>query len=278
MIPSVNTETRQSQVDEPKLPMRKRRAPGILALLPDTLPYYPYHQDVANLGEKLIQGRRRRSLARQNERRNEDYTVHVQNEWVYEASLIFPREISSRGGVAGGEFTLFLFVDFTNRQSLLAVPIISKWFHHALNYNEHYAGNKIICIPNHPATSTDEILPYLRHTGFFHLPFHHSSRLPLLHMLNATRVPSMIVLRNDSGRIVTQYGWEAIEREVGSKGTLDDWLTTIRLRTEEYKKFDQNCDGDEGIESDVFESRVVDAWRNGKTGLPLWWHFLSWIV
>ncbi|KAL7464883.1 hypothetical protein ACHAXS_005213 [Conticribra weissflogii] len=274
---SVNTVAWPPQADE-QLPKRERRAPGILALLPETLPYYPYHQDIANSGEKFIYRRRWRSVARQNERTNEEGTGHGQSECGFEASLnIFPRENSPKKGGGGGDFTLFFFVDFTNRQSLLAIPMMSKWFHHALNYNEHCVGNRIICIPNHPATSAEQILPFLRHSGFFHLPFYHSSRLPLLHMLNATRVPSLIVLRNDCGRIVTQYGWEAVEREAGSGGLLNEWIERILLRSEEYKKNDQVFERDEGIEFEVFESRVTDAWRNGESGLPLWWHALSWI-
>ena len=195
-----------------------------------------------------------------------------------------------------GEFTLFFFADSTNRQSLLAIPIVSKWFHYSLHkkgitihkdgddgISYGCSGNKIICVPNHPSTSsaTEESSPMLHHTGFYQLPFHHSTRLPLLHMLGATRVPSLIVVRNDTGRIVTRYGWEAVEREGGAGCLLENWLQSNHF---ENKKFDGElyndegeCDDNEGTELKFFESQIVHAWRNGESGLPLWWRTLSWI-
>lgn len=209
----------------------------------------------------------------------------------------------------GASFTLFFFVDSTNRQSLSAIPIVSFWFRHALYNNDDIDGNenRIICIPNHPsqyeinirdsssdptilaiinnsstvpsATRHSQMLlhPMLLNTGFYHLPFHHPQRLPLLHLLNATRVPSVIVVHNSTGRIVTQYGWEAVEREYW--GGLKQWADCNKKWIE-----NQNLDAHEENNDDVrclacrFESLVIKDWCMGRSGLPFHWHVLSWIL
>ena len=83
-------------------------------------------------------------------------------------------------------------------------------------------------------------------------------------------MPSVVVVGNADGRIVTRHGWEAIGRELGG---LEEWIDRDSL---ESKK----CDGgDEGGSSGRrFESDVVGEWGNGNSGLPLYWHLLSWIL
>jgi hypothetical protein len=108
-------------------------------------------------------------------------------------------------------------------------------------------------------------------SGFYHLPFHHPQRAALLQLLGATRVPSVVVVGNADGRIVTRHGWEAIGRELGG---LEEWIDRDSL---ESKK----CDGGEdegGSSGRRFESDVVGEWGNGNSGLPLYWHLLSWIL
>lgn len=239
--------------------MSSQPAPGILRLLPETLPFYPYR-------ENLDTGRHRTNL----HRRKQHYPDEEDN--AVDVDPNAPLHRSSSG------FTLFFFVDSTNRQSLIAIPLVSQWFHHTLSEST------VICTPNHPvqrqislrdATSdpiiqssiNSSITPaakqhvsMLSNTGFYHLPFLHPKRLPLLHLLGATRVPCVIVVSNDTGRIVTRYGWEAIEREVRSKD----------------KK-----DGDVGNEigsNSCFQSHIVNEWMKGNSGLPFWWHLLSWIL
>jgi len=170
-----------------------------------------------------------------------------------------------------GGFTLFFLVDSTNRQSLSALPIVSQWCHHALN---HGGNDTCVCIPNHPVTanendlchlSSDSNLPtakeqvshMMSNTGFYHLHFSHPKRIFLLKILCVTRVPCVVVVSNADGRIVTRYGWEAIERE------MDDERVRAKI--------------DDGS-APPFESRVIKEWKNGKSGLPLWWHLLGWLL
>jgi hypothetical protein len=142
-------------------------------------------------------------------------------------------------------FTLFLFVDATNIQSLNAISKASYWFHVVFSNRQH-EGNKgrvvttndsiVICITNHPSveeleediigqeedvtirhihTSSKAVpsCPLLTNSGFFHITFHHDKRQALLHLLGVTRVPTIVVVNNVDGWIVTRYGWEAIDRE-----------------------------------------------------------------
>ena len=110
----------------------------------------------------------------------------------------------------------------------------------------------------------------LHNTGFYELPFDHASRLTLLHLMNATRVPSIIVVRNNNGRIITHLGWEAIEREGMDGGSLDLWIERNAFDVKKGMELSNNGTND-------FESRVVEEWRKGRSGLPCWWHVLSFI-
>ena len=107
----------------------------------------------------------------------------------------------------------------------------------------------------------------LENTGFYHLPFLHPKRLPLLHLLGANRVPSIIVVSHETGKIITRYGWEAIEQEVSK---LDQYIESNWIENKKEK-------GEDPI-SNNFESQVVQAWVEGKSGLPRWWTLFGWIL
>jgi hypothetical protein len=81
-------------------------------------------------------------------------------------------------------------------------------------------------------------------------------------------------VNNVDGRIVTRYGWEAIDREYD---TLANWIE-CDLITGRSKKDDvhDGCERDDEVRR--FESNVVLEWNKGKSGLPLSWHLLSWII
>lgn len=271
-------------------PPQRLRLRGILAMLPDALPYYPYNcskqLNNIHLNAHKRRGRRRGRTSGDDLEASDPSQTHGNTDdavFIPNAHLCTTPEDSNDG------FTLFFFVDSTNRQSLFAIPVVSKWFHHAMNAEESTtATNRVICIPNQPAQnkcdnspdtaqSSDDpivqLVPILLYSGFHHLPFHHSARLPLLRLLSASRVPSIIVVRNDTGRIVTPYGWEAIEREGGTDGVLDQWIARIFLEKKKYDSTKQDAN-----DKDLFDSFVHSEWKNGKSGLPLWWHILSWIV
>jgi hypothetical protein len=274
---------------------RRRRPPGILTTLPETLTYYPYRDE---------DGSGRRHLHKRRQNVNSEQVIKIE-EFGCRTELIPDKPLglikSDNATINENGFTLFFFVDSNNRQSLNAIPIVSKWCNYALDCcnSEANDGNvisdsRVICIPNQPSpheinvhdSNTDSILQasinassitrsatnvlsLLQDTGFYHLPFLHKSRLPLLHLLGASRVPSVIVVSNATGRIVTRYGWEAIEREGGRGGLLERWIDSSRVA---------NKKGDENNEVASFESNIVSEWKCGRSGLPLWWHVISFIL
>ncbi|KAL7529843.1 hypothetical protein ACHAWF_003130 [Thalassiosira exigua] len=254
-------------------------APGILRLLQnETMPFYPYCEGGINERHYL------------NTKEDIDQTCPVITK-----EPLFKLQGECNFGESTG-FTLFFFVDSTNRQSLLAIPLVSQWFHYTLQdcKDEGGMGSRIICIPNHPSpreislhnSISDPILQAtinssttsiarqqtstMNGSGFYHLPFLHPRRASLVHILGVSRVPCVIVVRNSDGRIVTRYGWEAIERD-GGKMKL--WAQSELM--EQKKKCDKDNDDES---SSRFQSDVIKAWIEGKSGLPFWWHLLTWIL
>lgn len=339
---------------------RPPRPPGILALLPETLTYYPYadsndvgrsnrhkkrgggnnnkrcHQTSKTADEVVISNnniansddnsRTKEGNSSTNQRKQQNSIITIEEfgcrtEIIPDHSLHLTNNTDDGNTINKNGFTLFFFVDSNNRQSLNAIPIVSRWYHYVLSNGgrsisddddniiqeecRSSSGNRIICVPNQPSSheinihnsNTDSILQasinassatggsatkgvtisILQHTGFYHLPFLHKSRLPLLHLLAVTRVPSIIVVSNATGRVVTRYGWEAIEREGGPGGLLERWIDMSRLAR---KKDDDDNDDDETSNHAIncFESKVLSDWKCGKSGLPLWWHVLSFIL
>jgi hypothetical protein len=267
--------------------LNQRRLPGILAALPASLPFHPYSNDYSGhqRHQHMYKHQRRRRRGRAELERHEDPGAGLLDEPILSTDCassmipdmnLYPSIPNARNGET---FTLFFFVDCTNRQSLLAISVVSKWFQYALNKKDtaqNQSGNIVICIPNHPKSAQNESI--LLHSGFYELPFHHPKRLVLLHLLNASRVPSILVVENSNGKILTQFGWEAIEREGYDGGKLDNWIERQLL---ERKKCwdDSSCDGTDDnnrTSSRLFDSQVVKAWRRGRSGLPCWWHLLSW--
>lgn len=264
----------QSQAQQPT----SRRSPGILRLLPETLPFYPYHE---------TDNKPLRIYKKKTEKRDDE---SGSNHHVCDMLPSKPLHMVNTTDDSSSSFTLFFFVDSTNRQSLMAVPKVSKWFDCVSNIGQD---SRVICIPNYPSpheikvgdsssdpiiqaninssitksvTRQQQVIPMMLNTGFYLLPFIHPKRLPLIHMLGATRVPSVVVVSNDSGRIITRYGWEAIEKE--SKWIESNWIDNKKDREGE----------EHSSRSTEFESQVVKDWGNGKSGLPLWWHLLGWIM
>ena len=178
-----------------------RKLPGLLRLLPETLPFYPYSDD----DNKRPQCKPRK--------RKDNFDAECLHEETNEEYVIpdTPLHVTcNEGSTPEAGFTLFFFVDSTNRHSLLAIPKVSLWFHHALSNGN----SDVVCIPNHPSpheinvrdSTADPIIQasinssvassgakgqhvvsMLLNTGLFHLPFLHPKRLSLLHLLGATR-------------------------------------------------------------------------------------------
>jgi hypothetical protein len=293
-----------------------RKLPGLLRILPDSLPFYPYCQTGCNNlpSRKLSNPRKQKTMYDEECRGNTPM-------YADDNAISKPLYNNTSAIPTIGSFTLFFFVDYTNRQSLSALPAVSSWFQHAfhtstndgsgsvLHHDMNITENRVICIPNHPlpfeiefhepssdpviqanidtstsimtAAQSSQIMlhPMLVNTGFYHLPFHHPKRSALLRLLNATRVPSIIVVSNCSGRIVTQYGWEAVEREY--VGKLKQWTDNNTAYVGHQRPNLDSVSEDKGGCSSTchyFESQVVEDWRMEKSGLPFYWYLLSWIL
>ena len=243
--------------------------------MPTNLPFHPYRDECQGHRRKYYNMQKRR---RRNRAEIEDFidleTVDRNNDGGQNTDAIINRPIYQH---QGGEetFTLFFFIDDTNRQSLLAVSIVSKWFHHCMNcYDEMMKkcdSNRVICVQNKPPHQRSASI--LSNTGFYELPFHHSSRSNLLYLLNASRIPSIIVVRNRTGRIVTPWGWEAIEREGVDGGVLDQWIDRNTLHAK--KGLEDGVNTGYPDYAETFHSLVLEGWEKGQSGLPCWWHLLS---
>eukprot|EP00985_Skeletonema_marinoi_P011746 scaffold5581_cov156-Skeletonema_marinoi.AAC.15 len=258
-----------------------RRPPGILAVLPETLTYYPYRDDHDG-GRQYLHKRRGRK------RQNDSEQIITIEEFGCQTEVI-PDEplglmsadkiINSKNG-----FTLFFFCDSNNRQSLKSIPIISKWCYHALNCGGECnddsgipPDSRVICIPNQPSpheinvhnSTIDSISQASINASATTGSATKGHVLSILKGTGATRVPSIIVVSNATGRIVTRYGWEAIEREGGPGGLLERWIDS---------SFVTNKKEDGNDESACFESNIVSEWKLGRSGLPMWWHIVSFIL
>jgi hypothetical protein len=259
--------------------------PGILAALPKSLPFYPYYDDCSGRNRRHQQTHRRRGKKHgPGDNQDDDIEAGIQQESKNEVDSISDTPIyqTSADIRDGDTFTLFFFIDCTNRQSLLAVSVVSKWFQYSLNgrnkgdsdseYNQ--SDNRVICVPNHPTQSHNASM--LLNSGFYELPFHHSSRFTLIHLLNVSRVPSIIVVKNNTGRIISSLGWEAIEREGRDGGILDQAIERNALGS---KKNCNDCkDHGTSIDSSIFDSQVVNEWKKGRSGLPCWWYLCSCVL
>lgn len=294
------------------------KSAGLLRLLPDNLPFYPYHNNGRRHSNNVNNTRRRQRRKKKLHERDDEIglveTIIIDDN---DNGGCIPNQQLNQSRIVIG-FTLFFFVDATNIQSLNAISKVSYWFRVVFS-NRQQGGNervgttndsRVICITNYPSvedmeediigheedtvtichihTSSKAIArcPLLTNSGFFHLPFHHDKRQALLHLLGVTRAPSIVVVNNNDGRIVTRYGWEAIDREFD---TLTNWVDCNLITC---KKHDDDDDG--GCEKDSeavavgslshsstelrFDSNVVLEWEKGNSGLPLSWHLLSWII
>ena len=108
-----------------------RRPPGILAVLKETLTYYPYRNSD---GKRQQHVHKRRGGKRQSEQ-----NIITIEEFGCRTELIPDKPlglINADNTINKNGFSLFFFVDSNNRQSLKAIPIVSKWCNYALNCSD----------------------------------------------------------------------------------------------------------------------------------------------
>jgi len=130
------------------------------------------------------------------------------------------------------EFTLLWFCDSHCRNSLRFAKILGTFLKSScmrMN-NDHDTSNPLrpcqcIVIPN---DNIDEGTGYKNflfaeladNTDFWHMGFDHSSRLSIIRLLSISVVPTLVVINNTSGRLVTRWGMEAIESNLSNVDSL----------------------------------------------------------
>jgi hypothetical protein len=93
---------------------------------------------------------------------------------------------------------------------------------------------QLICIPNDEYCLPTRLYdgPFASLSDFWHLGGDYSNRLALIRLLSVTRVPTLIIVRNVDGTVVTDQGMNVIEA----------------FDPEQYEV-------------------ILKAWRNGRSGL-----------
>lgn len=141
---------------------------------------------------------------------------------------------------ANGEFTLVFFCDLHCRNSQRFTLVLSKFMKTILKNHDDITPCQLICITNDDlpdscssfnngsslnGSSLDEsIITHLSsETEFWHLGHDHINRLAIIRMLAVSHVPSLIVIDNETGKVLTLWGMEAIETSRTSKDLLDQW-------------------------------------------------------
>lgn len=143
-----------------------------------------------------------------------------------------------------GEFTLIYFCDMNCRHSTRFTKILAN-FMQAVQKDDHYENEntlpiQLICVLNDEINLSatgfrnelrngpPNILSHLvSETACWCLGYDHINRLAMIRMLSISMVPSLIVINNETGRVITSCGMEAIEGSAvddhGSKHLLAQW-------------------------------------------------------
>jgi hypothetical protein len=152
------------------------------------------------------------------------------------------------------EFSLLFFCDlycsnssrFTFILSNFLKDVQTKWSSSASSNNHDMNSNdsnndynnpdmipsyQLICIPNDNIQSYSEvengtIMSHLKsETDYWHLGFNHKNRLAIIRMLSVSQVPTLVVIENKTGKVITYNGIEAIEwsEEGQSSAVFEKW-------------------------------------------------------
>lgn len=129
-----------------------------------------------------------------------------------------------------GEFTLVFFCDLECRNTLRFTSILGRFLRDVNKMEKDTKSLQLVCIPNNSTCSNSN--ECMDHSVFSHLaseveywvmPFEHANRLAFIRILSASKVPSLFVINNHSGRIVTDLGMEAVECCTNVKETIECW-------------------------------------------------------
>lgn len=123
---------------------------------------------------------------------------------------------------AQSDFTLFFFAESTCRNSLRVGPMVAEFVRRDISNNDGKGSThpcQVICIPNdEDSRGVDTLCTGM---GFFHMPIRHPNRRACITLLSVSRVPTVVVVNNSTGRVVTDRGLEAIEQN--PLGAVEAW-------------------------------------------------------
>ena len=174
-------------MDKTEPPRSSRR--GVLCLVDGELSNYEYDIRVLQESTSAMRKRRRRK----------------------ESAMALKLEQQQRSiayNPSHSEWTLFFFGSSSNLNCLRFRPLLAEFC------QNHPDKVQCICVPN---GIDEDLLPL--GTGFYHLPWDHSNRSALLHLLAVTRIPTLVVVSNHDGRRITDRGIAAIESSSASNPT-----------------------------------------------------------
>eukprot|EP00542_Grammatophora_oceanica_P009559 CAMPEP_0194032590 /NCGR_PEP_ID=MMETSP0009_2-20130614/5500_1 /TAXON_ID=210454 /ORGANISM="Grammatophora oceanica, Strain CCMP 410" /LENGTH=210 /DNA_ID=CAMNT_0038673077 /DNA_START=247 /DNA_END=879 /DNA_ORIENTATION=+ len=181
---------------------RNRRYRGALALLGDPMPKYEYNPELLQQSSTFL----RKRTARNRVSTGQEAIVQPEKEF-YDTSR--------------SEWTLIFVGDPTNRNSLRCRPLLVDFV------QRHTEQCQCIYLTNREGT---DALVLAEGTGFYVVEWSHPNRSALIQFLAVTRVPSVIVVENRSGRRITDWGMEAIDARSDSAGGTKEMFEAWRRR------------------------------------------------
>jgi len=150
------------------------------------------------------------------------------------------------------EFTVLYFCDFHCRNSIRFLPILGHFF----QTQSSPKTCQLICVPNNDLSYYNEddygFFPKLQtQTEFWSLGYNHCNRLPLIRLLSVSKVPTVIIINNQTGRMISNCGMESIEY------------------------YHRPAPKDDNDYNPLFEE-----WRKGNCGIPssMMYHILSCLI
>lgn len=177
----------------------------------------------------------KRSSSRRRRKPRDDLEANTKNGHQY--TTLLPLKIFDPHQA---EFTLLFFCDFDCRNSIRFLPILANFLNNCTNHTAQISNHdqvqalvkpctssslmksccQLICVPNNEIPTElvkahDEFMGFFTylasHTEFWHLGYNHASRLFIIRLLGVSMVPTLVVLDNRTGKMITNSGMQAIE-------------------------------------------------------------------
>lgn len=111
------------------------------------------------------------------------------------------------------DLTLLYFCDSTCRNSLRFAQILTQFVQICNEVDVQRKPMQLICIPNDESPRPTRLYdgPFSQLCDFWHIGFDYKNRLALIRLLSINKVPTLVVISNDKGTMVTNKGMEVVE-------------------------------------------------------------------